>query len=358
MSGMLVANGFFEYVTKTGSFNLALFYLHRYLRITLPLALVVLFYATMPQFLGSGPLLYDVYLYHQKFCQDYWWSTLLHIQTYVNPSKLCIYPIWYLSDEMIFYFFSPVILYPLWKWPKFGYINIAVLWILMIAISFYDAWVNEYNGQALPVTNQLFRTKYFTQYYIIPHIRAATYITGLGFGYITFQTRDLKIEINKWLNVGLWCVSLALMGTTIISSTSFYRESHDYNRLEASSYLAFHRPAWAFGMVWILWSCMHGYGGIINDFLSAQAFQVLGRITYGIFLIHSMMQLYKDGSGKASMTFSNVNVGFDGLGDYLAVLIISLFFTVFYELPLIRAESLIFKQSKYTVTTSYKSFPI
>lgn len=87
-SGMLVSLGFFEYVTKAGNFNIFLFYIHRYLRITLPLSLVVLFYVTLPQFLGSGPLLYDVYKNHQKFCQDYWWSTLLHLQAYVNPDKL------------------------------------------------------------------------------------------------------------------------------------------------------------------------------------------------------------------------------------------------------------------------------
>lgn len=87
-SGMLVSLGFFEYVTKTGTFNIFLFYLHRYLRITLPLALVVLFYTTLAHFLGTGPILYNVYKEHQKYCQDYWWSTLLHIQAYVNPDKL------------------------------------------------------------------------------------------------------------------------------------------------------------------------------------------------------------------------------------------------------------------------------
>lgn len=88
VSGMLVSLGFFEYITKTGQFNLILFYVHRYLRITLPLSLVVLFYVTLPQFLGSGPMLYNVYRNHQKHCQDYWWSTLLHLQAYVNPDKL------------------------------------------------------------------------------------------------------------------------------------------------------------------------------------------------------------------------------------------------------------------------------
>lgn len=87
-SGMLVSMGFFEHVAKTGRFNLVLFYLHRYIRITLPLAIVILFYVSMVQFLGTGPLQEYVYVNHQKPCQDYWWSALLHIQAYINPTPL------------------------------------------------------------------------------------------------------------------------------------------------------------------------------------------------------------------------------------------------------------------------------
>ncbi|KAJ8965283.1 hypothetical protein NQ314_004246 [Rhamnusium bicolor] len=111
------------------------------------------------------------------------------------------------------------------------------------------------------IMNQLFTTQYFTTYYIIPHIRAATYIIGLGFGYIVFQTNGMKIKINKWLNIGLWLISLSVMATTVLSSHIFYLESHDYNQLEASVYLTFSRSAWTLGVVWIMWSCMHGYGG-------------------------------------------------------------------------------------------------
>lgn len=88
ISGMLVSIGYFEYVLKSNKFNLFMFYIQRYLRITLPLAFVVLFYCFLPQFLGEGPLMYDVHKNHQKACQDYWWSTLLHLQSYVNPGKL------------------------------------------------------------------------------------------------------------------------------------------------------------------------------------------------------------------------------------------------------------------------------
>nr|CAI5824425.1 unnamed protein product [Callosobruchus analis] len=283
-SGMLVSLEFFEYVTKTGSFNIYLFYLHRYLRITLPLSTVVLFYVSLPQFLGSGPVLYDVYANHQKHCQDYWWSTLLHIQAYINPDKLCIYPIWYLSNEIPFFFLSPVILYPLWKMPSLGYSIVLVLFSFSMVSSFYFAWINKYNGEI-----------------------AAPYIIGLLFGYVVFHTRNRTYNISVKSNLLLWAISAMLMTTAMFGCHVFYVPEHAYNRLESTTYLTLSRSAWTLGLAWIMWACMNGYGGMLNDFLSAHIFKALSRITYGIFLLHSIIQLYKCGTAKEPMTFSNVN---------------------------------------------------
>lgn len=89
ISGMLVSIGYFEQTTKQqGSINWPMFYLYRYLRITPPLAIVVLWYSTLIQHLGSGPLWNEMLSIVQKPCQEYWWATILHIQNYVHPFPL------------------------------------------------------------------------------------------------------------------------------------------------------------------------------------------------------------------------------------------------------------------------------
>lgn len=88
ISGMLVSIGFFQQVEKLGKLNWVLFYLYRYMRITPPLAIVVLIYATLIHRFGSGPLWHDMLDIVQKPCQEYWWATLLHIQNYVHPFPL------------------------------------------------------------------------------------------------------------------------------------------------------------------------------------------------------------------------------------------------------------------------------
>ncbi|XP_044271288.1 nose resistant to fluoxetine protein 6-like [Tribolium madens] len=345
ISGLLVSISFFEHVTKNGTFNVLTFYLYRYFRITPPLAIVVLIYATLIQFLGSGPLWYDTCMAHLEPCKYYWWSTLLHIQSYTNPHALCILQTWSLTCDMIFFYFSPILLYPLWKNRIFGLIVCVSLYILSVAISFYFAWINEYEG-GMPITNQLFETKYFQQHYITPHTRAPPYILGVLYGFYLFTLKEKKIKMNFFTILSGWLVAATLMTVSVVGNYSFQMENHDFNRLEASLFLSCSRSAWTFGVIWIIWSCVNGYGGIINDFLSAFAFRVLGRISYGCFLLHLILQLFKNGANKMPIYFSNFSTIYDSCADLLLVVLVSFFFTMFYELPLLNIASLFFKIPK------------
>ncbi|XP_015840383.2 nose resistant to fluoxetine protein 6 isoform X1 [Tribolium castaneum] len=345
LSGLLVSVSFFHHVTKNGTFNVLTFYLYRYFRITPPLAIVVLIYATLVEFLGSGPLWYDTCLAHLEPCKYYWWSTLLHVQSYINPHALCILQTWSLTCDMIFFYFSPVLLYPLWKSRMFGLIVCVFFYILSVTVSFYLAWINEYDG-GMPITNQLFETKYFQQHYIAPHTRAPPYILGVLFGYCLFTLKDRKTKMNFFTNLSGWFLATIFMSVSVVGSYSFQMENHDYNQLEASLFLSCSRSAWTFGLIWIIWTCVNGYGGLINDFLSSFVFRVLGRISYGCFLLHLILQIFKNGANKMPIYFSNFAAIYDSCADLVLVVTASFFFTIFYELPLLNIESWFFKIEK------------
>ncbi|XP_030761631.1 nose resistant to fluoxetine protein 6-like [Sitophilus oryzae] len=343
ISAMFVSMGFFDYVEKTGSFNILSFYMVRYLRITLPLALVMVFYMYLVQFFADGPYAYDVYLLHQKPCRDYWWSTLLHVQTLINPGELCLYPIWYLSCEMPFYFLSPIVLYPMWRWPKVGFTLLLGLYLFFSSFSFYLAWTRNYDGTPLPVTNQLLYTDYFKEYYVAPHIRAPPYLLGLLFGYFIRKYREGKVNMPPLIRILGWIISFTLLVVSLGGCRNFYQGDHKYNPLEAASYLAFSRSSWSLGLMWLIWCCMFNSGGILQEFLSAYIFKVLGRLTYGMFLIHSIVQVYKGGSSKVSSHFSNFNAIFDGMADITLSILISFVFTLFYEMPLVQIQTTLFR---------------
>ncbi|ENN80615.1 hypothetical protein YQE_01310, partial [Dendroctonus ponderosae] len=209
ISGMLVTIGFFEQASK-GKVNWFLFYFYRYIRITPPLAIVILWYCTLMHHFGSGPLWNDMLDIIQKPCQQYWWAAVLHIQNYVHPYPLCLTQIWYLTCDMQYYFLSPIILIPFRNDQVLGSINFALLFSLSVAVNFYLAWTHKYNG-GVPVTNELFATEYFQHHYIAPHVRSSTYILGLGFGMLIYNQKGKEWNVNTAFVVAGWLVCAATM---------------------------------------------------------------------------------------------------------------------------------------------------
>ena len=88
ISGVLMSYGFMKTKYRSTRFNILFYYCHRYVRLTAPLVPVVLVSATLLKYLGSGPKWPYMFLYFQKNCQLYWWSTLLYVQNYVNISNM------------------------------------------------------------------------------------------------------------------------------------------------------------------------------------------------------------------------------------------------------------------------------
>ncbi|KAJ3658525.1 hypothetical protein Zmor_010259 [Zophobas morio] len=343
VSGMLVSYGFFETVTKNKRFNVVLFYVHRYIRITLPLSVAVIVYSSFIQHFGSGPLWRETYLGMQLPCRRFWWSALLHVQNYVNPNFLCIPQTWYLTCEMLYYYFSPIILYPLWKWPLVGSINLIVVYIFSVGINFYLAWENEYPG-GMPLTKQLFETRYFQRHYIAPHVRASPYVIGLGFGYTIFKTKGKRIKTRPGINVFGWIITIILMCSVVVGSHVFQEENHDYNRIESSLYLSCSRSAWVLGIAWITWACVHGYGGFVNDILSLHVFRILGRVGYGVFLFHMCFQFLKDGSAKTPAYFSDFHMLYDCFGDLVIMIVAGALFALCFEYPCLTIEAVLLRR--------------
>lgn len=77
MSGLLVSFLLLRELDRTkGKFNVGLFYLHRYLRLTPVYAVILGFVATLMVYLGTGPNWYNVNLLSNA-CRISWWRQFL-----------------------------------------------------------------------------------------------------------------------------------------------------------------------------------------------------------------------------------------------------------------------------------------
>lgn len=90
LSGLIVTWSILKELDKNKKLNLHMMYLHRYLRLTPPLAILILLSVSLFQHVGKGPFANENWLGvdNNQFCIDYWWSAFLYVQNYVNSLEV------------------------------------------------------------------------------------------------------------------------------------------------------------------------------------------------------------------------------------------------------------------------------
>lgn len=60
--------------------------------------------------------------------------------------------------------------------------------------------------------------------------------------------------------------------------------------LASAFYESMSRVVWAAALAWLVFACVHGYGGPVNWFLSLPGWQPLARLSYAIYIVHAPIQ--------------------------------------------------------------------
>ncbi|KAJ4446703.1 hypothetical protein ANN_13400 [Periplaneta americana] len=88
LSGLLVAYVFLKQMRKPDArFNIPLHYLHRYIRLTPVIAVLLLIQLSLMDHLGSGPL-WSGNEFITDTCRENWWAMLLYIQNYYYGEQM------------------------------------------------------------------------------------------------------------------------------------------------------------------------------------------------------------------------------------------------------------------------------
>nr|CAD7264912.1 unnamed protein product [Timema shepardi] len=142
LSGMLTCYVFFKdraVDEKFRKLTLLKFYLYRYVRISCVYAVCIGVSTTLMYQLGSGAMWSSVAGKARERCRIGWWTNLVYVNNFVysTPSQQCLPQSWWLAADMQLFLLSPLILYPLWKWPRYGRIQLLALLLVSVAVPFW-----------------------------------------------------------------------------------------------------------------------------------------------------------------------------------------------------------------------------
>ena len=143
---------------------------------------------------------------------------------------------------------------------------------------------------------------YFEEYYITPHGRCGPYIVGILAGYI-LAVNGGKIKLNRITNILGWLVTVATGLAIVYGLRGSLGGESPLPVGVTALYNGFSRTAWGMCICWVMFSCVSGYGGVVNRLLSWPTFEVLGRLTYMVYLIHlSIIQTFYENMDQAFFT--------------------------------------------------------
>ncbi|CAH0581528.1 unnamed protein product [Chrysodeixis includens] len=310
--------------------NIHLFWLNRLLRMFPLLATVVLWEATYLNHMSDGPY-WAAVANRVEVCRAGWWTTLLHIQNYANPSTMCIGQAWYLAIDVQLHIISPIILF----WVLLG--NKRIAWgalfaglLAILAASTTYIFIKEF--QAVMMSSDAVRQQdYLSNYYINTLTRASPFFVGMVFGYLVKTT---KLQMSQLQAVCCWFLALSL--STFIMYTNYPLSKPDWdpnNQVLDNLHNSFLRPSWAMFIGSMIYLCVNGYGGPINWFLSLSFWKIHSRLSYGIYLFHSALQLVVNYTSITPVLFSVGLMTFKFLGHYTLAFIVSFLATLIIDAP-------------------------
>ncbi|XP_058791730.1 O-acyltransferase like protein isoform X2 [Phymastichus coffea] len=256
-------------------------------------------------------------------CPNYWWRNLLYINTLYPVDQMCMLWSWYLADDTQFYVVGAVILIL-----ATNHFRIAASALLALMVS---SWITT--GYIALVNNHMPHTDdplaLFDKIYDKPWTRLGPYLIGMAVGYYLFKT-DCKVHMSKATVFIGW-----LLSTACLLSLLYGLYEAELSAAAGAAYSSLSHSAWALGLAWIVVACSTGYGGYVNDILSAPILYPFSRVTYCAYLVHPIVIRLTAMNMDSPLHLGKDSVMITFFGQVVASYILSFVISISFEAPVV-----------------------
>ena len=264
-SGLLVSYMTLKELDRSrGKVPLIMFYVHRYIRLTIPIALITAFIIAFLPILAqqtNSQLAIGFALQQSEGCRQHGWANLLYVNNFYDGGNDCIGVTWYTCDDMLFFGISLLVIYPMWSNSKIGAVMWWSVWLVASTIPSIYQTINFHlglGGDPTEKTDPGFMNDYSKtpDYYRAPWIRFQPYLVGLMLGYILHLTKGKKVKIDLKLNLLCWQAAFLAAFAVVYGNYDVY--ARPLSMVEIVLYNGFQRLAWSVSLSWVIFSCSKG----------------------------------------------------------------------------------------------------
>ncbi|KAJ1529547.1 hypothetical protein ONE63_006319 [Megalurothrips usitatus] len=309
VGGMLLSWTVLGCIQRGRRLHLASLYVYRYIRLVPAYAATIAFLAVGLPALGSGPLWGATVVEEAHRCRRRWWTNLLFVNNVIRQDKPCLDPSWYLAcDTQLFAVAAPLVLLVPTQ-PRL--VRRALGLVLAVGVLYPAAvtWRLGLDGTLVPTPDTLGRmatTPAHMYVYVNAACRSGPYFLGVAAGWYLRHLRARSQQPPKAL---FWCTPplLVAMLAVVAAAAVFYPPLvlTPTPRWVHVAYAGLFRTA-----------CASAYTAAIVALAALQlngerrvtaifnAFRPWSRLSYCVFLTHTLVQLYSVGQQRAPAVYS------------------------------------------------------
>ncbi|CAL1297341.1 unnamed protein product [Larinioides sclopetarius] len=325
-----------------GRINVPLYILRKYFKILLLLLLTIGLAFFMPV-VSSGPFWYDVVDPELRNCRDNWWFSFLFISNWISMKKICISPVsWFISTDLQLHSFSIIPLYVLYKSRKIG----VLFTICLVIASNMAIGGTTFMYDLLPFIQMSCGDKQKIQetidyVHLRPYTHAGPYFIGVLLGVIVLDYKNIKLSVRQ--NVTGWIFSIFLALTALYGGHN-WNVGNPEGPLVTALFAAMHRATFGLSVAWVALACITGNGGPVNMMLSSPMLAPAGKLTYMIFMLHSLTFWVRAASVRERLYVSHYNLMYEYIGSIAFTVLLSLPCHLLLEAPVSKLDSLLFNE--------------
>lgn len=316
-------------------------YIKRYLRITIPLAALIVFTLGLLAISSSGPLWNLVVDRHIKMCEDWWWTSLLYVSNHVNPGYYCIFHSWYLMVDTQLFFLSPLILYPLWRLRKQTVIVIpAMLLLASTSVVFIFCCYMKYQFRV----SHLAPNNYLKDVvvYSTTYGRVDSWMVGILIAYIMHRMEGKVVVLSNKIKFLGWTLTAVVVTTAIFGQYPLHQENSSENPLIADAiYESMKGLFWSLALGWTILSCHFSFGGFIKGFLSLPIWLPISKLSFCIYLVHIPLQMIYSASTRNPSYFSHFRSCYLFFGNLGVTFFVAMAWALMFEFPVLNILSVL-----------------
>uniref|UniRef100_A0A1I8Q8R8 Acyltransferase 3 domain-containing protein n=2 Tax=Stomoxys calcitrans TaxID=35570 RepID=A0A1I8Q8R8_STOCA len=278
-----------EYLVTFLKFNI-----FRYLRLTIPYGFVILWSGVYFDNAG-GPMFRHIFEREQLSCRKNGWINLLYLNNNLRTNERCMLQGWYLASDTQSFVLSILILMLAHKFVNLRKWIFGATLAFFVFISGLTTYVNKFCALFLPSPqiqrDSFIESRQFNEFYVPFHMNFGCYFFGVlaALIYDHISTNGLKIKENKLFHI-MFYVLIPVGILWLFSGHIFLQYYNEEDvRLWASIYASIQRNFWGLGLAAFIVGMAAKCGWVLRKFCCLPIFRILGRLTYGAFLVHLLI---------------------------------------------------------------------